>query len=59
MGIRAFIRDIITLYVGFRLLAAAFGSELTKNDMLIFGLLLFIFSLWFLLERIGILPKVT
>ncbi|HLD49364.1 MAG TPA: hypothetical protein VJB11_03295 [archaeon] len=59
MGIRAFIRDIIALYVGFRLLAAGLGSELSRNDMLVFGIVLFVFSLWFLLERIGILPKVT
>jgi hypothetical protein len=58
MGLRGILRDILSIYV----CIIVFGNLISGNMKadLTFGLAtlaLFILSIWFLLERIGIVPK--
>lgn len=58
MALRGFIRDIICLYIGFQLLSHGLNNiPLSKGQSLFFGIFLLFFSVWFILERVGILPK--
>jgi len=58
MALRGIIRDIISIYIGFHLLIAAVtGDCLSSETLLLYALGILIFSLWFTLERIGIIPK--
>lgn len=58
--IRSFVRDILCLYIGYALIANGMsGQNIPSNTLIIFGALLLFFTLWFLLEKIGVLPKLT
>jgi len=58
MGARGIIRDIIGIYAGFVLLSyASLGNEISKGAAFWLGLFFLVFSVWFLLERIGVIPK--
>ena len=60
MGIRGIARDIIGIYVGFEIVRAfATNSFVFGRSFLIAGALLLLFGIWFLLERVGIVPKFT
>ena len=55
--IRGFIRDILILYLGYRLILVWTGEEFT----FILGILVIVvvlLTIWFLLEKLGILPKI-
>ncbi len=58
MGVRGFIRDIITLYVVYKVIEASFSKTPPGKNLVIASLLLGGFTVWFLLEKLGILPKV-
>lgn len=60
MGIRSWARDLFILYLSFEILR----RQLIKEIKLSFDLTLIIFLIvfltaWFILEKIGILPKIT
>jgi len=58
MGFRGIIRDILGIYIGYKLLACVITDTLPSPDQLIlYAAALLIFSIWFMLERIGLLPK--
>ncbi len=57
MGIRGVIRDIIGIYIGFRLMQAIWFG-IPNHHAFLFGAIIFFFSVWFMLERFGIIPKV-
>lgn len=58
--IRSLIRDAIFLWIAYELLSSAFyGVELGVMKEGIYGFLILVFVLWFLLERIGFLRKPT
>jgi len=58
MGFRGFIRDIVAIYIGYMLVSSVvMNSPLHKNMLLMYGIFLLLFSVWFMVERIGILPK--
>jgi hypothetical protein len=60
MGIRAIVRDILGIYLGFEIIrGATTGDFVFHIGIIISAILLFIFGIWFLLERIGLLPKIT
>lgn len=56
---RSIIRDILALYVCYKVLAVAlFAQEFSAIALAATAALLFL-TVWFLLEKIGILPKAT
>jgi|YelNatPaOPRAMG01_1025707.scaffolds.fasta_scaffold29332_4 hypothetical protein len=59
MGVRSLIRDILTLYVCF----IVFGNLISGNmkvdtTFILATILLFLLTIWFLLEKIGLIPKI-
>lgn len=60
MGIRAIIRDFLGIYLGYEILKGYLYKSFQINDfILLTALAMLVLSIWFLLERIGVLPKVT
>lgn len=60
MGVRGIIRDVIGVYIGFEVLRGYIYKSFQINQyILISAIILFILSIWILLEKIGILAKVT
>jgi len=60
MGVRGIIRDLLSIYIGYEVIK----SYIYKNfdfsiTLLIATLALLILSVWFILERVRILPKIT
>jgi hypothetical protein len=58
MGIRGIIRDIVSVYLGFEIIRGYFIGELAMLNISIAGMILFGVAVWFLLERLGVLPRV-
>lgn len=57
MGLRGIIRDILSIYIGFKLIVIwIFKTQLT-SDIVIVSAVLLLIAIWFILERIGILPQ--
>jgi hypothetical protein len=58
MGVRGIIRDIVGILLGFQIIAGALGGEFTIDTwVLVEAIILFAFGIWFMLERIGVLPR--
>lgn len=58
MGIRGIVRDIISIILGFQIIAGAMSGNFTiDTTILVEAIILFLFGIWFLLERVGVLPK--
>ncbi len=58
MGIRGFIRDVLTLYVCFVIfMNIATGNLKVDKNFILASVLLFLLTIWFLLERFNIIPK--
>ncbi len=57
MGFRGIIRDIIGIYIGFSLMQALWIG-ISNAEAFLYGAVIFFFSVWFMLERLGIIPKV-
>lgn len=56
---RSVIRDVLAIYVCYKVLAVAlFAQEFSSLALVATAALLFL-TVWFLLEKIGILPKAT
>ncbi len=58
MGFRAYLRDILVFYTAIHTYSLAINSKEIDVKLIITITLLFIITLWFLLERVGILPKI-
>lgn len=56
---RSIVRDIIALYVCYKVLAVAFFAQQFSSLALAATAALLFLTLWFLLEKIGIIPKAT
>jgi hypothetical protein len=55
---RGIVRDLIGIYLGYEIVKGILFKNFTITlPVAISGILLLILSLWFVLERIGILPK--
>lgn len=55
---RSIIRDIIFLYIAYKLLrVVVFSESLAGTEYILFALAIIIFTIWFWLEKFGILPK--
>ncbi|MEM5829541.1 MAG: hypothetical protein QW040_02480 [Candidatus Aenigmatarchaeota archaeon] len=58
MGVRGFIRDIVGIYLGFEIIRGTITKHFEITTPIIAcGAILLIFGVWFILERVGILPK--
>ncbi len=58
MGVRSVIRDLVALYLSYEIIKIwLFDSEFTPI-IGILAIILIFFTVWFLLEKMGILPKV-
>lgn len=57
MGIRGYVRDILCIYVSYKVLEAYFWGKNIDNFTAFFAVLLGGMTIWFILEKIGILPK--
>jgi hypothetical protein len=58
MGFRGIIRDILGIYLGYEILKGALSGSFELHIWIIFSaVVMLIFGIWFILERIGILPK--
>jgi len=59
MGIRGIVRDIVGILLGLQIIGGAMSGSFTIDSIvLIEAIILLAFGIWFILERIGILPKV-
>lgn len=58
MVLRGLIRDILCIYLGYEIIKGyIFGNFSISATVFISSTILFILSIWFLLERIGLIPK--
>ncbi len=58
MGFRGIIRDILSIYLGYEIIKGAlFGNFELHIWIVLAAIILLIFGMWFILERIGILPQ--
>lgn len=57
MSVRGIVRDIISLYLGYEIIRGWITGTYAYNNILTTGIVLFALAVWFLLERIGVLPK--
>lgn len=56
MGISGWIQQAITAYIGLSLLGL-FGDGI-KNFIFIYGVILMVLFLWWLMRRVGVIPAV-
>lgn len=60
MGVRGVIRDVLALYVSYRVLEGALFNKFAPDlHLVLCSLLLLILTLWFLLEKTGLIRKIT
>jgi len=57
MGVRGFIRDLISIYLGYEIIRGYIVGEFSMTNISIGVIIMFLLSIWFILERVGILPK--
>lgn len=60
MAVRSLIRDLIVVYLSYEVIKGYISHTVTVNtNILIAVVLLLLITIWFLLEKIGLLPKLT
>jgi hypothetical protein len=60
MAFRSFIRDLIVFYLVYEILRSYFSKSLqVSTGMVIASILLLFLTIWFLLEKIGVLPSLS
>ena len=60
MGFRGLIRDFLGIYLGYEIIKGYVYQNFSLTaTVLVATVILLILSVWFLLERIGLLPKLT
>lgn len=58
MGVRGIVRDIVGIMLGFQIISGALSGEFAIDALVLAeAIVLFAFGIWFLLERVGMLPK--
>ncbi|MBW2970859.1 hypothetical protein KY320_01730 [Candidatus Woesearchaeota archaeon] len=57
MGVRGVVRDIVFIYLGVRLLGVWLFDAPFTNTLGVLVVLLLLTSVWFFLQRFGVLPK--
>ncbi len=59
MGLRSYLRDVVVFYIFYKSTKSFFTTKNLDTTTYLSIILLFFITLWFLLERVGILPKTT
>jgi lipopolysaccharide export LptBFGC system permease protein LptF len=58
MGIRSLIRDVLAIYLSFFIFQNIINGKIKAElSITLASLFLFLLTIWFLLEKIGIIPK--
>jgi lipopolysaccharide export LptBFGC system permease protein LptF len=58
MGIRSLIRDVLAIYISFFIFQNIINGKIKAElSIILASLFLFLLTIWFLLEKIGIIPK--
>ncbi len=59
MGVRGLVRDVLSIYLGYKLLSCYLSNACKGIEVGVFiaAVILLILAVWFLLERVGVLPK--
>lgn len=57
MGLRGIVNNVLGMYIGYKLLAMWIFDAPFNSGLGWAGLVLFIVSVWFFFERVGIIPK--
>ncbi|MBW6461731.1 MAG: hypothetical protein K0B07_01675 [DPANN group archaeon] len=57
MSGRGLIKNVIFVYLGWKIMLMALTKSIDIGNLFLFGLIIFLWSLWWLLEMIGIIPK--
>jgi hypothetical protein len=58
MGLRGIVRAIVGILLGFQIISGALSGSFTIDSVVVIeAIILLVFGVWFILERIGILPK--
>jgi lipopolysaccharide export LptBFGC system permease protein LptF len=58
MGIRSLIRDVLAIYLSFFIFQNIINGKIKAElSIILASLFLFLLTIWFLLEKIGIIPK--
>lgn len=55
--LRGIIRDILSLYIGYTVIKLWWYGSSLDQGLGVAALLLFAIAIWFILERVGLLPK--
>jgi len=59
MGLKSTIRDIIFLYIAYVLIKSGiFNEKISNFNLILFGLIIAMFTVWFILEKLGIIPRI-
>ena len=60
MGVRGLIRDLLGIYLGYEVIRSYFyGNSSLNLNILVASIAIFALAVWFLLERVGVLPKMS
>lgn len=57
MGVRGFIKDILFLYLTYNILKIWWHKEQVNTSVLSVTVIISLLVIWFMLERIGLMPK--
>lgn len=57
MSGRGLIKNVIFVYLGWKIMLMAVTKSIDTGNLFLFGLIIFLWSAWWLLEMIGLIPK--
>lgn len=57
MGLRGIVRDILSIYIGLEIIYGFFTNDFRMFNITVAGISLFAIAIWFILERLGIFPR--
>ncbi|MCK5594203.1 MAG: hypothetical protein KAI18_03090 [Candidatus Aenigmarchaeota archaeon] len=57
MSGRGLIKNVIFVYLGWKIMLMVVTKSIDTGNLFLFGFIIFAWSLWWLLEMIGIIPK--
>ena len=57
MSGRGLIKNVIFVYLGWKIMLMAITKSVDIGNLFLFGLIIFLWSAWWLLEMIGLIPK--
>lgn len=55
--VRGIIRDALSLYLGYEIISGYITGQFAMTNIAIAVMVSFALAIWFILERIGVLPK--